>query len=215
MPAPPAPRAPTPAGEGDARRTVLGSAEFVGSYPDPQVRLVPALPEIALIGRSNVGKSSLLNALVGQPGLARVSATPGKTTLLNAFRLPDFYLVDLPGYGFARAGKAARAGYRELVTGYLVRRESLTGVVWLLDIRRDPSPDDLEIQRLLIEGGRPVLAALTKSDKMSRTAAGERARELAAALGIHDDQVQITSSKSRVGIVELAESILATVGGSR
>ena len=78
--------------------------EFVGSFPDPLVRLEPPLPEIALIGRSNVGKSSLLNALVGRPGLARVSGTPGKTTLLNAFRLPAFYLVDLPGYGFARAG---------------------------------------------------------------------------------------------------------------
>src|SRR5512145_2693690 len=124
---------------------------FVGSFPDPLVRLEPPLPEIALIGRSNVGKSSLLNALVGRPGLARVSATPGKTTLLNAFRLPAFYLVDLPGYGFARAGKAARAGYRRLVTRYLGERPSLAGVVWLLDIRHDPSKDDLEIQRLLVE----------------------------------------------------------------
>ena len=101
--------------------------EFVGSFPDPLVRLEPPLPEIALIGRSNVGKSSLLNALVGRPGLARVSGTPGKTTLLNAFRLPAFYLVDLPGYGFARAGKAARAGYRRLVTRYLGERPSLAG----------------------------------------------------------------------------------------
>ena len=215
MPAPPAPQAPKPLGPGVSRRTVLGSAEFVGSYPDPQVRLEPPLPEIALIGRSNVGKSSLLNALVGQPGLARVSATPGKTTLLNAFRLPTFYLVDLPGYGFARAGKAARVGYRRLVTGYLIDRASLAGVVWLLDIRRDPSPDDREIQEILIEGGRPVLAALTKSDKLSRTAAGERAKALAAALGLQDDQVQVTSSKSRLGITELGESILATVGGGR
>jgi GTP-binding protein len=194
---------------------VLDRAEFVGSYPDPLVRLEPPLPEIALIGRSNVGKSSLLNALVGQPGLARVSGTPGKTTLLNAYRLPRLYLVDLPGYGFARAGKAARAGYRRMVTRYLRERPTLAGVVWLLDVRRDPSRDDLEIHRLLIESGRPVLAALTKADKLGRAAGMARARELAAALELRDDQVQLTSSKSREGVAELGQSILATVGGDR
>jgi GTP-binding protein len=198
-----------------SRATVLGGAEFVGSYPDPLVQLEPPLPEVALIGRSNVGKSSLLNALVGQPGLARVSGTPGKTTLLNAYRLPRLYLVDLPGYGFARAGKAARAGYRRLVTRYLRERPSLAGVVWLLDIRREPSLDDLEIQRLLIESGRPVLAALTKADKLSRSEGLVRGRALAAALALHQEQVQLTSSRSRLGIAELAESILTTVGGGR
>jgi GTP-binding protein len=188
---------------------------FVGSFPDPLVRLEPALPEIALIGRSNVGKSSLFNALVGRPGLARVSATPGKTTLLNVFRLPDFYLVDLPGYGFARAGKTARAGYRRLVTRYLEERPKLAGVVWLLDLRHQPSKDDLEIQKLLIESERPVLAALTKSDKLTRSAGQARARELAAALGLQENQVQLVSSTARAGIAELGESILATVGGER
>jgi GTP-binding protein len=189
--------------------------EFVGSFPDPLVQLEPALPEVALIGRSNVGKSSLLNVLVGRPGLARVSATPGKTTLLNVFRLPDFYLVDLPGYGFARAGKTARAGYRRLVTRYLGERSRLSGVVWLLDLRHQPSKDDLEIQRLLIESQRPVLAALTKSDKLTRSLGQARARELTAALGLQENQVQLVSSKSRAGIAELGESILATVGGER
>jgi GTP-binding protein len=189
--------------------------EFIGSFPDPLVRLDPPLPEVALIGRSNVGKSSLLNALVGRPGLARVSGTPGKTTLLNAFRLPTFYLVDLPGYGFARAGKAARAGYRRLVTRYLGERPTLAGVVWLLDVRRDPSKDDREIQRLLIASGRPVLAALTKGDKLGLAAGRARARELAGDLGLPEDQVQLTSSRSRQGIAELGESILATVGGDR
>ena len=189
--------------------------EFVGSFPDPLVKLDPPLPEVAFIGRSNVGKSSLFNALVGKPGLARVSGTPGKTTLLNAFRLPDFYLVDLPGYGFARAGKAARAGYRSMITRYLVERPDLAGVVWLLDIRHDPSKDDFDIQDLLVESGRPVLAALTKADKLTRTASLTRTRELAAALGLHESQVQLTSSKSRLGITELGQSILATVGGAR
>jgi GTP-binding protein len=186
--------------------------EFVGSFPDPLVRLEPALPEVALIGRSNVGKSSLLNALVGRPGLARVSGTPGKTTLLNAFRLPGLYLIDLPGYGFARAGKEARAGYRRLVTRYLRERPALAGVIWLLDVRRQPSPDDLEIQDLMIRSGRPVRAALTKTDKLSRSASAARARELAAALGLRDDQVQLTSVRSGLGIADLGRSILATAG---
>jgi GTP-binding protein len=187
--------------------------EFIGSFPDPQVRVDPQLPEIAFIGRSNVGKSSLLNALVGRPGLARVSGSPGKTTLLNFYRMPGFYLVDLPGYGFARASKGARAGYRKLVTGYLRSRMTLAGVVWLLDIRHQPSSDDIEMQRLLAESGRPVLAVLTKADKLTRSNLPVRTRELSEALGLQQDQVQITSSQSRLGVVELATSIVAAAAG--
>lgn len=186
--------------------------EFVGSFPDPLVRLSPPLPEVALIGRSNVGKSSLLNALVGRAGLARVSGTPGKTTLLNAFRLPGFYLVDLPGYGFARAGKTARAGYRQLIDRYLLERPSLAGVVWLLDVRHQPSRDDQEMQDLLARSGRPVLVALTKADKLTRSAQSVRTREMAVALGLQADQMQLTSTPDRLGIAELAASILAAVG---
>ena len=189
--------------------------EFVGSFPDPMVRLLPPMPEIAFIGRSNVGKSSLLNALVGRPGLARVSATPGKTTLLNAFRMPGFYLVDLPGYGYARAGKSMRSGYRRLITRYLQERATLAGVVWLLDIRHDPSKEDREIQELLVASEHPVLAVLTKGDKLTRSAQATRARELAAALGLQEDQVQLTSSRSRLGIDELARSIVAATGDTR
>ena len=164
---------------------------------------------MAFVGRSNVGKSSLLNALVGKKGLARVSATPGKTTLLNVFRLPTFYLVDLPGYGFARASKSARAGYRTLLEGYLRHRNQLAGVVWLLDIRRELSAEDEEVRNLLAASGRPVLPVLTKIDKLGRVAVRERTAALAGALDLPDDQLQPTSATTGEGIGDLAASVLA------
>jgi GTP-binding protein len=206
----------------DARRAPLsypetGSAnpllnlpiKFIGSFPDPGIRVEPPLPEVAFIGRSNVGKSSLLNALVGRPGLARVSGTPGKTTLLNFYRAPGLYLVDLPGYGFARASHSARASYRKLVQGYLANRSTLAGVVWLLDIRHHPSKEDRELQRILIESRRPVLPVFTKADKLTRSAGARRAKELADSLDLGPEEFLVTSSRSKTGIPELAASITA------
>jgi GTP-binding protein len=186
--------------------------EFVGSFPDPLVKLEPPLPEIAFVGRSNVGKSSLLNALVDRPGLARVSGTPGKTTLLNFYRLPELYLVDLPGYGFARASKSARTGYQRLMNGYLRGRSTLAGIVWLLDIRHPPSVDDRAMQEVLVEGETHVLAALTKGDKLSVAQRQTRARELRDDLELPEDQVVVTSAKSGEGMVELREAIAGLIG---
>jgi GTP-binding protein len=205
------PRLATPASREAGPEHLDAPVEFVGSFPDLQVALHPPGPEVAFVGRSNVGKSSLLNAITGRPGLARVSGTPGKTTLLNVFRLPGWYLIDLPGYGFARASKATRAGYRRLVDGYLRGRPTLAGVIWLLDIRHDPSADDLEMQRLLIASSRPVLVALTKADKLSRQGALDRARTLATQLDVTEDQIQITSSRTGLGIRDLAASIRAVL----
>jgi len=173
------------------------------------------LPEIAFLGRSNVGKSSLLNALVGKKGLARVSGTPGKTRLVNVFRLPGLYLVDLPGYGFARASKTARAGFRQLLNGYVEHRDTLAGVVWMLDIRRDLSEDDQEVRALLAASGHPVLAVLTKTDKLGRAAARDRTLALARELQLAVDELQPTSTVTGEGIVDLSESILAVADQGR
>ena len=191
--------------------TTVLPVEFVGSFPDPLQPLAPVLPEIAFVGRSNVGKSRLLNALTGRRSIARVSAAPGKTQLLNVFRLPACYFLDLPGYGFAQASKTARVGFRRLLGGVVTRRESLAGVVWLLDIRHPPSKDDLAVQDLLVETGRPVLAVLTKSDKLKRAGRAAAREARAKSLGVEPNELLLTSAETKLGIDELRESILQAV----
>ena len=186
--------------------------EFVGSFPDPLQPLTPPLPEIAFVGRSNVGKSSLMNALVGRKQLARVSATPGKTQLMNVFRLPPCYFLDLPGYGFAKTSKSSRDEFRRLLEGVASQRQSLTGVVWLLDVRHPPSKDDLAIRELLAVSGRPVLAVLTKSDKLGRGGQQEALAARAKELGMAPDELILTSGTTGMGMADLGESILALVG---
>jgi GTP-binding protein len=188
--------------------------EFVGSFPDPLQPLAPPLPEIAFVGRSNVGKSSLMNALVGRKQLARVSATPGKTQLMNVFRLPPCYFLDLPGYGFAKTSKSAREGFRSLLEGVATLRPSLTGVVWLLDVRHSPSKDDLAIRELLAVSARPVLAVLTKADKLGHGAQQDALAARARELGMAPDELILTSGTTGLGMADLGESVLALVGGT-
>ena len=190
-------------------------AEFVGSFPDPLYPLDPPLPEIAFVGRSNVGKSSLLNAILGRRQLAKVSGTPGKTQLMNVYRLPPCYFLDLPGYGFAKTSKTSRAEFRKLLLGVAERRPSLTGVVWLLDIRHPPSDEDAEIQDLLAKAGRPVLTVLTKADKLTRSGQATALHQRAVELGIPEDELLLTSASEGTGIGELGEAILSAVNGER
>lgn len=168
------------------------------------------LPEIAFAGRSNVGKSSLLNRLVRRRAFARVSDTPGRTREVNFFRVNGaFVLVDLPGYGYARVSKARRAEWRPLIEGYLRRSPTLRGLVLLLDARREPTDDDRRMLDLLADLGLPTIVAVTKTDKLPRAKTPARLRALANELALDDDQVIPFSARTGAGRDELAEAVVA------
>lgn len=142
------------------------SSPDVSKCPDVQV------PEYAFIGRSNVGKSSLINMLVRRKGLAKTSQTPGKTLLINHFSINDgeWYLVDLPGYGYAQRGKAQREQLQKLIEGYVLDRHQLTNLFVLIDVRHDPQKIDTEFMDWLGEHGVPFSIIFTKADKLSNAA---------------------------------------------
>ncbi len=142
------------------------SSPDVSKCPDVQV------PEYAFIGRSNVGKSSLINMLVRRKGLAKTSQTPGKTLLINHFNINDgeWYLVDLPGYGYAQRGKAQRDQLQKLIEGYVLDRHQLTNLFVLIDVRHDPQKIDMEFMDWLGEHGVPFSIIFTKADKLSNAA---------------------------------------------
>lgn len=129
----------------------------------------PDLPEIVFSGRSNVGKSSMINRLLGRKSLARVSASPGKTGTINFYRLPGCRLVDLPGYGYAKVSRSEKLRWAELVEGYFAAGRDLRLVVQIADMRHDPTRDDLHMLEFLSSGDFPFLLAATKSDKLNRT----------------------------------------------
>jgi len=189
---------------------VIRSVEFLGGMASPGGwRPPPMLPEIAFSGRSNVGKSSLLNRLVRRKALARVSATPGKTREINFFSINDtFTLVDLPGYGYAKVSKSARSTWRPLIEGYLRGSGQLRGLVQLIDARRDATPDDLTMLEFLSELGVPTIIAATKIDKLTRSAGPARLGALARQLGVDDAQIVPVSAVTGQGRDELAEAIL-------
>ena len=143
--------------------------------------------------------------------IAKTSGTPGKTRALNVFQTERMFYLDLPGYGYSRAAKADRTAFRRLVN-HTLNRERLAGVVWLLDIRHEPSAEDLTMQDLLAERETRTLAALTKGDKLRRREREEREQELRAALGLPEDQVVVTSAKTGDGIAELREAIAGLIG---
>jgi GTP-binding protein len=192
---------------------VIRSLEFIGPMATPTGwRPEAKWPEVAFAGRSNVGKSSLLNRLVRRKRIARVSNTPGRTREVNFFLVNDhFVLVDLPGYGYARISKERRAEWKPLIEGYLRSSPELRGIVQLLDVRHDPTSDDRQMLDFLASVGVPALFALTKVDKLSSTHRAARIAALSDQLQVPSDQVIPFSAVTGEGRDELAEAVVALV----
>lgn len=152
--------------------------------------------EVAFAGRSNVGKSSLINSLLGRKGLARTSSTPGRTQTLNFFLVEErFVLVDLPGYGYARAPREEVRRWMAATADYITRSPSLRGVVVLFDIRREPSPEDHRFVERARSAGRRLVPVVTKCDKVSRGERSRRVKQIARALGFAPEDLVLTSSR--------------------
>lgn len=189
---------------------VVRSLEFLGGLAtDGGWRPPGGLPEIAFAGRSNVGKSSLLNALVRRRAFARVSRTPGRTREINFFGVNgEFVFADLPGYGYARLSKERRAEWRPLIERYLRGTSDLRGVVLLLDSRREPSDDDRAMLDFLADLELPTLVAITKIDKFGPKAGEARVEEIRHALALEPEQVVPVSARTGSGRDELAAAIV-------
>lgn len=203
--------APGAAARTSRRGLHVEAAEFVKSVVDPADRPLPRLPEVAFSGRSNVGKSSLLNVLLRRKALAQTSRRPGKTQALNFYDVGGAcYFVDLPGYGYAKAPASLRRAWRPLVENYLRESAELRGVVQLVDARHGPSPLDHRMLAFLAASGLPTLVVLTKVDKLGSTERARRLSRLRADLGLEDDdQVVAFSAVTREG----REPILQAVEG--
>ena len=193
---------------------IVRQLEFLGGMAGASGwRPESTLPEVAFAGRSNVGKSSLLNALLRRKAAARVSKTPGRTREINFFRVNDaFVLVDLPGYGYARIAKERRAEWRPLIEGYIRTTSNLRGLVLLLDSRRDPSDDDRAMLTFMADTGTPVLVAITKMDKFGTEAGQKRIADIVAELELDADQVVPVSAQTGLGRDDLASAVMDLIG---
>jgi GTP-binding protein len=187
--------------DGYRQAIFLGSAQSLADC----TRLAPPLPEVAVVGRSNVGKSSLLNLLFDRKGYAKISNTPGKTRLLNYFQIEQrLLLVDLPGYGYANVSKKVKERWSALLDDYLNARPIL--ILSLFDLRRDPSPEDQMLVNWAVANEKPLLPIFTKVDKLTRGHRWGRARQIVAALNLPGDFI-LSSATERVGRNELIAAI--------
>lgn len=182
-------------------------ARFEASYGTVESIPEPTQPEVSVAGRSNVGKSSLLNKLFGRKNLVKVSSTPGKTCNVNFFDVDGITFVDLPGYGFARVSKAEKDRWSDLIGGYFELERSFNLVLSLVDIRHEAQKLDRQMIAFLQDAGLPYLVVLTKGDKLSRNKQNAQAALLSKQLEVPRDQMIITSSETGQGIDELKSRI--------
>jgi len=183
---------------------LIKSTQFITSAVKPSQYPVSELPEIAFAGRSNVGKSSLINVLVNRKKLVRTSNTPGRTQLINFFNVNEqFTLVDLPGYGFAKVPLEVKKQWGPMMETYFAKRTNLSGVVLILDIRRIPVAEDLQMLQWLRTYDIPCILAVTKCDKVSKNERAKQTAIIAKTIGVEREELSFFSALSKEGTDEL------------
>lgn len=195
---------------------IIKNAEFVISAVGPKQYPSDNLPEIALAGRSNVGKSSLINKFINRKNLARTSSKPGKTQTLNYYRINNdlFYFVDLPGYGFAQVSQSIKEKWSRFIDDYLTKRETLTGVIQLVDLRHPPSKDDIAMYDWLMHMHHDVLVVATKCDKISKGQWQKHVKQVREGLKADkSQQILVFSAETGQGLEELHQWVEAHITG--
>ena len=192
---------------------IIHSAKFICSAVTPGQYPPDDFPEVAFAGRSNVGKSSLINKILNRKKLVRTSKTPGRTQLLNFFEINELWrFVDLPGYGYARVPVEVQKRWRPMVESYLTTRVNLRGMVWLLDIRREVSKEDLHLWDWLQAKQVPVIIVVTKADKLSKNKRNKQAASIAKSLGRKAQELIQFSATSGEGKDEIWQALRQVLG---